>query len=55
MEKRLVDQIEAQKLRNERFIVQRLEKIGGETAEIIKMLMKEVRGKQGQEEEDESQ
>ena len=55
MEKRLVDQIEAQKLRNERFIVQRLEKIGGETAEIIKMLMKEVRGKQGQEEEDENQ
>ena len=45
MERRLVEQIESLKLRNERFIVQRLEKIGGETAEIIKMLRKEVPGK----------
>lgn len=45
MERRLTEQIEAIKLRNERFIVQRLEKIGSENAEIIKMLRKEVRGK----------
>lgn len=56
MERRLVEQIEALKLRNERFIVQRLEKIGGETSEIIKMLRKEVPGKQGAaDEEDDNQ
>ena len=54
MEKRLVDQIEALKLRNERFIVQRLEKIGNENKEIIKMLRKEVRGKQGQADDDDN-
>lgn len=54
MERRLTEQIEAIKLRNERFIVQRLEKIGSENGEIIKMLRKEVRGKQGEEEEEEA-
>ena len=55
MERRLVEQIQSLRLRNERFIVQRLEKIGGETAEIIKMLRKEVPGKQGGQDDDENQ
>lgn len=55
MERRLVEQMQSLRLRNERFIVQRLEKIGGETAEIIKMLRKEVPGKQGGQDEDENQ
>jgi len=55
MERRLVEQMQSLRLRNERFIVQRLEKIGGETAEIIKMLRKEVPGKQGGQDDDENQ
>ena len=55
MEKRLAEQIDSLKLRNERFLAQRLEKIETENGEIIKMLRKEVRNKNTYDDEQDQQ